>query len=55
MTHLYIDLSEYIPDPEVEAVDKAISILMNEEYDFYDSKMNKMWNKIEQGAIDARG
>jgi hypothetical protein len=28
MTHLFIDLSEYIPDPEVEAVDKAISILM---------------------------
>lgn len=30
MTHLFIDLSEYIPDPEVEAVDKAVSILMNE-------------------------
>lgn len=55
MTHLFIDLSEYIPDPEVEAVDRAVEIVMNEQYVFYDSKANKMRNKIEQGAIDARG
>ena len=42
MSNLYIDLSEYIPDPEVEAVDRAVSIIMAEEYDFYDSVGNKM-------------
>lgn len=45
MSNLYIDLSDYIPDPEVEAVDRAVEILMNEEYDFYDSKANKKISK----------
>lgn len=41
MSNLYLDLSEYIPDPQVEAVDRAVEILMNEQYVFYDSKANK--------------
>lgn len=45
MSDLYLDLSEYIPDPEVEVVDRVVERLMNEQYDFYDSKMNKMWSK----------
>lgn len=36
MSNLYIDLSDYIPDPEVEVVNEAIEILMNEQYDYYD-------------------
>lgn len=45
MSNLYIDLSEYIPDPEVEAVDRVVEILMNEQYVFYDSKANKKISK----------
>lgn len=41
MSNLYLDLSEYIPDPQVEAVDRAVEILMDEQYVFYDSKANK--------------
>lgn len=38
MTGLFIDLSEYIPDPEVEAVEyamKSLQELQEEEYDEY--------------------
>lgn len=38
MTGLFIDLSEYIPDPEVEAVEyamKSLQELQKEEYDEY--------------------
>lgn len=38
MTGLFLDLSEYIPDPEVEAVEyamKSLQELQEEEYDEY--------------------
>ena len=40
MTGLYLDLQDYIQSPEEEATTIAIKMLMNEEYDFYDSAMN---------------
>ena len=36
MSNLYIDLSDYIPDPEVEAVNEALETLRSEQYDYYD-------------------
>ena len=38
MTGLFLDLSDYIPDPEVEAVEyaiKSLQELQEEEYDEY--------------------
>lgn len=40
MTGLYLDLQDYIQSPEEEATTIAIEMLMNEEYDYYDSAMN---------------
>lgn len=46
MESLYLDISEYLPVEEVEAVNKALTQL--EEYDYYPSKMN------EQIFVDKR-
>ena len=46
MESLYLDISEYLPVEEVEAVNKALTQL--EEYDYYPSKMN------EQTFVDKR-
>lgn len=46
MESLYLDISEYLPEEEVEAVNKALTQL--EEYDYYPSKMN------EQIFVDKR-
>jgi hypothetical protein len=39
MESLYLDISDYLPEEEVEAVNKALAQL--EEYDYYPSKMNE--------------
>ena len=46
MESLYLDISEFLPVEEVEAVNKALTQL--EEYDYYPSKMN------EQIFVDKR-
>lgn len=41
MTGFFIALDEYIPDPEVEAVERAIKYLnIGEDYDIVPSKAN---------------
>ncbi len=40
MESLYLDISDYLPDEEVEAVERALR-KMPEEYDFIPSKMNE--------------
>lgn len=47
MESLYLDINEYLPDEEVEAVERALRY-MPEEYDYYPSKMN------EQIFVDRR-
>ena len=45
MTGLFIDISDYVPDPEEIAVDSVIAKLkryeLSEEYDYVPSKANK--------------
>lgn len=40
MESLYLDISEYLPDEELEVVERALR-QMPEEYDFIPSKMNE--------------
>lgn len=41
MTGLFISIKEYIPDPEVEAVERALKYLdIGEDYDIVPSKAN---------------
>lgn len=43
MENLYLDISDYLPDEEVEATNKAIKTLSGEDEQYYyiESKMNK--------------
>lgn len=41
MESLYLDISDYLPDEEAEAVERAIEDV-NEEYDLIPSRMNSM-------------
>lgn len=41
MESLYLDISDYLPDEEAEAVERALR-QMPEEYDYYPSKMNEV-------------
>jgi hypothetical protein len=41
MTGLFISIDEYIPDPEVEAVERALKYLeIGEEYEYVESVVN---------------
>lgn len=41
MTGLFISIDDYIPDPEVEAVERALKYLdIGEDYDIVPSKAN---------------
>lgn len=41
MTGLFISIDEYIPDPEVEAVERALKYLdIGEEYEYVESAAN---------------
>lgn len=49
MTGLYISIDDYIPDPILEEVDKAIRLIGTpiEEYDFIPSRSNnKGWENL---------
>lgn len=50
MDSLYLDISEYLPNEEVKAVDRTLEEL-KEEYDLIPSKMNepqRRWRKRER-------